>query len=230
MGFMPAMPKRSSHERKPLTWLLGAALLLSACAGPIKELYPPPPGSDVKRVYVVKQNWHTGIALRRSDIPFALWPQIRDFPDVEYLEVSWGDADYFPAPDPTLGMLLKAALVPTRSVLHVVGFDGPVEEHFPISTIVEITLSEAGFEQLCRFIAQTYAVNDKDADGVKEGLYLNSRFYPARPTFHIFRTCNTWVAQALRSAGYPITPFYAVTAGNVIRQVSKFGAVVKRRP
>lgn len=227
---MLAMPKRSSQERKPLAWLLGAALLLSACAGPIKELYPPPPGSAVKRVYVVKQNWHTGIALRRSDIPSALWPQIGDFPDFEYLEVSWGDADYYPAPDPTLGMLLKAALVPTPSVLHVVGFDGPVEAYFPVSDIVEIALSEAGYEQLCRFIAQTYAITDKGADGVKKGLYLNSRFYPAQPKFHIFRTCNTWVAQALRSAGCPITPFYAIRAENVISQASKFGTVVRRRP
>ena len=227
---MPAMPKRPSHERKPLTWLLGAALFLSACAGPIRELYPPQPGSEVNRIYVVRQGWHAGIALRREDIPPAIWPQIRDFPDVEYLEVSWGDADYYPAPDPTLGMLLKAALVPTRSVLHVHGFEGPVEEYFPVSDIVEIALSEAGFEQLCRFIAQTYAITDKGADGVKEGLYLNSRFYPARPTFHIFRTCNTWVAQALRTAGCPITPFYALTAGNVIWQVSKFGTIVRRPP
>ncbi len=219
-----------NHKRKPLTWLLGAALLLSACAGPIKGLYPPQPGSEVNRIYVVRQDWHVGIAIRRSDIPSALWPQIRDFPDVEYLEVSWGDADYYPAPDPTLGMLLKAALVPTRSVLHVGGFDGPVEEYFPANDIVEIALSEAGFEQLYRFIARTYAITDKGTDGVKKGLYPNSRFYPARPTFHIFRTCNTWVAQALRTAGCPITRFYALTAGNVIWQASKFGTIVRRRP
>ena len=42
------------------------------------------------------------------------------------------------------------------------------------------------------------------------------------------RTCNKWVAQALRSAGCPITPFYALTADNVIYQVAKFGTVVRR--
>lgn len=221
---------RLRREHRLFTWLLGPALLLSACVGPIKGLYPPEPDSEVNRIYVVRQNWHTGIAIRRSDIPPALWPQIRDFPDVEYLEVSWGDAEYYPAPDPTLRMLLKAALVPSRSVLHVVGFDGPVEEYFRFSDIVEITLSEAGFKQLCRFIAQTYAITGNGVDGSKEGLSLNSRFYPAQPKFHIFRTCNNWVAQALRSAGCPITTPYAITAGNVIRQTSKFGTIVRRRP
>lgn len=215
--------------RKPTIWLLAGVLLLSACAGPIKGLYPPEPDDEVKRVYVVRQNRHTGIALRREDIPPAVWPQIRDFPNVDYLEVSWGDADYYPAPEPTLGMGLKAVLLPTRSVLHVGGFDGSVEDYFPTSDIVEIALSQAGFERLCRFIAETYALADDSADMVQHGLYPNSRFYPARPTFHLFRTCNTWVTQALRAAGCPVTPFYAITAGNVIYQVSKFGTVVRRR-
>ncbi len=219
------------RRSKPPIWLLAAALFLSACAGPIKRLYPPEPGSEVKRVYVVRQDWHLGIAIRRQDIPPAIWPQIRDFPDVEHLEVSWGDQDYYPAPEPTLGMACKAAFLPTGSVLHVVGFDGPVEAYFRDSDIVEIALSQAGFERLGRFISQTYASTDSDGvDQVKKGLFRNSRFYPARGTFHIFRTCNKWVAQALRSAGCPISPFYALTADNVIYQVSKFGTVVRRRP
>jgi len=217
------------RDRKPTLWPLVGALLLSACAGPIAGLYPPAPDSEVKRVYVVRQNWHTGIAVRREDIAPTIWPQIRDFPNVDYLEVSWGDADYYPALEPTLGMRFKAALLPTRSVLHVGGFDGSVEEYFPASDIVEIELSPAGFERLCQFIAETYALAGNSADMVQPGLYPNSRFYPARPTFHIFRTCNTWVAQALRAAGCPVTPFYAITAGNVIYQVGKFGTVIRQR-
>ena len=220
---------RTARNNKWSSSLLVITLLLSACAGPIKGLYPPEEGSEVKRIYVVRQNWHTGIAIKREDISSAIWPQIRDFPDVEYLEVSWGDEDYYPAPDPTLGMLLKAALLPTGSVLHVGGFNGPVETYFPESDIVKIELSEAGFERLSRFISQTYVSADAAGTGrVTKGLYPNSRFYPAQGTFHIFRTCNTWVAQALRAAGCPVTPFYAITAGNLIYQASRFGRVVRR--
>jgi hypothetical protein len=49
-------------------------------------------------------------------------------------------------------------------------------------------------------------------------LYGNSRFYPARGRFHIFRNCNTWVAEGLGVAGVPISRF-TITAGSVMAQV-----------
>jgi hypothetical protein len=32
-------------------------------------------------------------------------------------------------------------------------------------------------------------------------------------------TCNVWTARALRAAGFPITPVWALTAANVMFQV-----------
>jgi hypothetical protein len=61
----------------------------------------------------------------------------------------------------------------------------------------------------------------------RAGLYPNSRFYSATGRFHLFRTCNTWVAEALRSAGLPISPAFAFTAGNLSYQVKQLGAVIK---
>ena len=50
-----------------------------------------------------------------------------------------------------------------------------------------------------------------------------SRFYPARERYYLWRTCNTWTARALRAAGVPITPLYAITAGNVMYQARQSG-------
>jgi hypothetical protein len=125
-------------------------------------------------------------------------------------------------------MTLKAALYPTESVLHIVGFIGPVEAYFPASEIVEIRLSLRGFERLCAFIQEEYA---RDASGgvteLGPGLYGNSRFYLGRKKFHLLRTCNVWTARAIRSTGFPITPFYAITASNVIHQASKYGRMIR---
>jgi hypothetical protein len=119
-------------------------------------------------------------------------------------------------------MTVKAALWPTESVLHIVGFSGPVETYFPASEIVGIKLSLRGFERLCAFIQNAYA---RDASGavteLGPGLYENSRFYLGRKKFHLLRTCNVWTAQAIRSSGFPITPLYAITASNIIYQTSK---------
>lgn len=194
-----------------------------ACAGPIEGLYPPGPDEPKRSVYIINHNdWHMGIVIRREDIPAGLWPDHTDFPESEYLEVGWGDREYYQAQDPTVWMAFRAALWPSESVLHIVGFSSPVEEYFPTAEIAKITLSQHGFERLCAFIQQTYA-RDKSGKAIPlgPGLYGDSRFYLARGKFHLLRTCNVWIAQAIRSSGFPITPLYALTARNVMYQIKK---------
>jgi len=174
---------------------------------------------------VVNHGWHSAIVVKKADIRAAVLPEIRDFPDAEYLEIGWGDRNYYQAPDPGWGLALKAAFWSNGSVLHVAGFKGPVEKVFH-GEIVEIILSVEAFERLVNFISDTFSRPGEAAPlAVAPGLYSNSRFYSATGRFHIFRTCNTWVAEALSSAGVPISPGYAVTAGNLIDQVKQFGTL-----
>ena len=199
----------------------------SGCSGPIEALYPPRADEPYHSVYVINHNdWHTGIAVKRVDIPAGLWPQQQAFAGLEYVEVGWGDRDYYQAEQPTFWMAVRAALWPTDSVLHVSGFSGPVQRQFPQSEIVEIMISRSGFERLCAFIGESYA---KDESGevlrLGHGLYENSRFYAARGKFHLLKTCNTWIAKAMRAGGCPMTPLYAFTARNLMYQGKKCGAM-----
>jgi uncharacterized protein (TIGR02117 family) len=207
------------------------AALAAGCVGAVHGVYPPREGESVASVRVVNHGWHTGIVVRRQDVPDGLWPQLHDFAGSEFVEVAWGERDFYMAPSGTSGMALKAAFWPGPSVLHVAGFEGPVERYFPASEIVEITLSAQGFEKLAAFIQEAYATDKAGgAIGLGPGQYPNSRFYLARERYHALRTCNTWTARALRSAGCPITPFYALTAGNVIHQATAFcGAIRSKR-
>lgn len=165
----------------------------------------------------MSHGWHTGIVIRRADIPAGLWPEAGDFPQAEYLEVGWGDRDYYQHPDPGLWLTLKAALVPTPSVLHVVGLRGSAAGSFPASEVVELRLARAGVERLVRHIDHAHArTGTPRAAPLGPGLYGDSRFYPARESFHLFNTCNVWTARALRAAGLPFTP--AVTAEGVMAQ------------
>ena len=129
--------------------ILSMSLLLVACASPPPGLFPPEPGEPATSIYLVSHGWHAGIVVRRADIPPGIWPQHRDIPDSEYLEVGWGDKDYYMTPQPGLWITLKAGLLPSASVLHVVGFDGPVTRYFSRSEVIRIDLSRAGFERLC---------------------------------------------------------------------------------
>jgi len=209
-------------------WILFLAVSCSTCAAPIRETLAPSESEPRKTIYLVNHGWHAGIVLRRADIPDNIWPKLGNFPDMEYLEVGWGDMDYYQIPDSHLGFILKAALLPTASVLHIVGFNGHVPAYFPFSEIIRIELSSAGFELLSRTIASSFALDKAgNTTSPSPGLYGNSRFYLSRETYHLFNTCNVWTARALRTAGLPITPATATSVGNLMSQARKLGVVVQ---
>jgi uncharacterized protein (TIGR02117 family) len=181
-----------------------------------------------KVVYVLGHGWHTGIVVKREDIPMGIWPERDDFPDAIYLEAGWGDKDFYLAPKASFGLALKAALQATPSVLHIVGFRIPAQDYYPQSDIIEVGLSQTDFENLCKFIHDTY---QRDANGraiyLGRGLTAHSSFYLAHGKYHLFNTCNNWVAKALKAAACPIRPGQATTAGNVIEQTRQFGRVIR---
>jgi uncharacterized protein (TIGR02117 family) len=202
-----------------------------ACAAPVKDLFPPGDNAVTKPVYLVSHGWHAGIVLRRADIPADLWPENVDFPYAEFLEVGWGDKQYYQTPDAHLGTTLRAALWPTSSVLHIVGFNGAVTAYYSSSEIIEIKLSEPGFELLSRYIAASFARDESgQALPLGRGLYGNSRFYLSRESYHLFNTCNVWTARALRAASVPITPSFSITVEQLMAQAQTFGAVVRSKP
>lgn len=201
-----------------------AAILLSALAGCAG--LPPAAGTKAdsgpgRVLYVAGHGWHTGLVVRSADIPQEAWPARRDFPDARYLELGWGDREYYVREDPGIWIGLRALFWPTESAIHAVGVRGAIEREFPASEIVELRVSETGFQRLVEFVAASHA---RDAAG--EWIVLGagqrpnrSRFYASGRRFHLFETCNTWVARALREGGVRIDPRAAITAGSLMRQV-----------
>ena len=205
--------------------------LLVTCASPPKDLFPPGPNEPYKTIHLVRHGWHAGIVVKRADIPPGIWPQHNDFPEAEYVEVGWGDKDYYMTPKPHLGITLKAGLLPTASVLHVVGFSGAVTRNFPHSEVIRIDLSEAGFERLCTSLENSYARDEAGrSQPLGPSLYGDGQFYLSRETYHAFNTCNVWTARALRAAGCPITPAFTLTVDTLMAQAAKWGSVIQAGP
>lgn len=210
---------------KPILSFLLLSLVATGCVGPVKSLYPPAPGAATRTVYVVNQGGrHTGIAVAKADIPEPLWLAKHDYPKARYLEAGWGDDDGY-RKDLTLWIVLKGLFWPTRSVLQLDGFDKSLDENFDTAetTIIEVKLSEQGFERLCRHISDTHAM-----DAAGKPFALGDDWYRARGKYCIFKTCNTWVASGLRQAGCPITPAWCITRGPLLYQTRKFGTVLRQ--
>ena len=207
------------------------AVACYACAAPAKDVFPPGDNAPVKQIYLVSHGWHAGIVLRRADIPAGLWPENVTFPGAEFLEVGWGDKQYYQTPGAHFGIALRAVLWPTSSVLHLVGFNGAVSAYFSSSEIIGIKLGEPGFELLLRYIAASFARDERgQALSLGRGRYGNSRFYLSRESYHLFNTCNVWTARALRTASVPITPSFSITVEQLMAQSQTFGEVVRSKP
>ena len=207
------------------------SLLVFACASPPNNLFPPDPDEPPRTIYLVSHGWHAGIVISRADIPAGIWPQHHDFHAAEYLEVGWGDKDYYMTPNSNLGIILKAGLLPTASVLQVVGFSIPVTSYFPLSEVIRIDLSAAGLKRLCRYIENSYARGENTlSQPLGPSLYGEGQFYLSRETYHAFNTCNAWTARALREAGCPVTPAANLRVETLLTNVAKFGTVIQTRP
>ncbi len=204
-------------------------VLTSESCSSVNELYPVNPIDSEKIIYLVNHGWHAGIVIKRADIPDTLWPESKDFPSAWYLEVGWGDKEYYQTPNPHFGIAIKAILWPTASVLHIVGFNKAITSYFPLSEIIEVRLSNDGFERMIRYIAASYY---KGPDGISKpigkGLYGNSQFYLSGETYHLFKTCNVWTAKVFQAAGYPISPAFIITAEELMSQVQSFGMVIQK--
>ncbi|HXM30615.1 MAG TPA: DUF2459 domain-containing protein, partial [Xanthobacteraceae bacterium] len=176
-----------------------------------------------KTVYVVHHGTlHTGLTVKRSDIPRGHWPDNRDYAASKYIEVGWGDDDGYRKPL-TSGIAMKALAGSRRTVLLADGFSEaiPAKYNDLKFTVLAVDLSEAGFARLCEHIQQTYALNEKGAP-----IRLSEGWYRARGTYSAFNTCNTWVASGLRKAGCPITPALCLMPGQLLGRVRPFARVV----
>jgi uncharacterized protein (TIGR02117 family) len=198
--------------------------VFGACTGAIPQQNHGNQENATEKVFVVHDNWHSAIVVRTADLSAEILPEIKDFPGADYLEFSWGDRDYFPHPAPGVGLTLKAAFWSSGSILHVVGVRGSPADSYPNAEIITIALPAARFNRLMRFVSGTFSRFHPDTAGeALPGLSPNARFYLAQGNFSIFRTCNTWVAEALQAAELPITPTWVITAASLGRHARPLG-------
>ncbi|MGH7798949.1 MAG: DUF2459 domain-containing protein [Candidatus Binatia bacterium] len=177
--------------------------------------------SNCRSVFIVHDSWHAAIVLRKDDLPSAAFPELADFPEARFIEFSWGDKDYFPDPNSGFSMALKAAFWSSGSVLHVVGFTENVATLYRAAQIVELRVTPAAYARLIAYLSQSFSRPQNARAQASPGLVANSRFYPSTHKFSLLKTCNTWVAESLQTAGLPVSPGLIITAGQLADQIAE---------
>lgn len=207
----------------PLTLVL-AACSVEPAAPPRPQTAPLPSTGAAHTIFVTSNGWHSSIVLARTDLPSGRIPEAADFPKARFLEFGWGDAEYYPAERATVGMTMRAALVPTPAAIHVVGFAVAPARRYPTAEVIPLSLDAAGLSRLVDFIDASFERGDRArATATGPGLYPTSRFYPALGSFHLLNTCNTWTARALAAAGFGVDESGTASAEGLMRQVRPLG-------
>lgn len=177
-----------------------------------------PARSSERSVVLVNIGWHVGVVLPIDETLRRAMPELAAFPDADYVEIGWGDRDFYQAESPGPFTTLSAALVPTDAVIHLHGFSGPVKDRFAASETLEIGLSDQEFAGLFGHVHASFdRGNGAKTEPLGPGLYEGtSWFYKANGEFSLARTCNTWVAEAMAAAGLDIEPSGIITASGVM--------------
>lgn len=177
---------------------------------------------EVYTVYILKHRWHTGIIFAFSDVKDHLSFLKEDFKDAEYIEIGWGDRAYYMAKETSFGLAAKAALWPTESALHVAEFDYEELRLFENEECIPLELNSKNFHAIVSYIHSSfYLQENKMALKLGRGLYKKSWFYASVEKYHVFNTCNVWLARGLEKANISIKPLFAISSGNIIKQLEE---------
>jgi uncharacterized protein (TIGR02117 family) len=172
-------------------------------------------------VYVVRRGWHSGVAVAAADWPQRDWPLLASFADARYLEFGWGDAAFYQADKPTLGMTLAAVLWPSPTVMEVVPLQATPPPEAGDFESVAVHVTHAELQAIAASLDASFAHPISPTGKTYRTAGGEARFYHARGEFYLFRMCNRWTSELLELAGCAANPRSAMTAGQVIKAAKK---------
>lgn len=180
------------------------------------------PDTSQKLIYIARHGWHTGIIFDRQEAMPYLTKLDSVYMDAKFMEISWGDKDYFTSDKNTIWQAVKAVLVPTKSVLLISEYDESPYLYFNFNNIHESELSHEDYILLMSYLNNSLAL-DPGSQQLIVVVKKSNRdcFYLSVEKYHAFKTCNVWTVRALKRSGLKVVPVWAITSRSVMRQVRR---------
>jgi uncharacterized protein (TIGR02117 family) len=179
-------------------------------------------------IYLIKQRWHTAVVFHTENVDSTIFPEIKYFKDTELIDIGWGDEAFYQHPDFDWDLAYHALFHPTPSTLRVEGIYITKQQYFDVSEIVvELKINNEQLTILLNYIADTIWRDENGSYEILSTQYLNRvYFFKANGSYHLFNTCNTWLARGLKKAGFEIEDNIILTE-QLFNEAAKFGDVVK---
>jgi uncharacterized protein (TIGR02117 family) len=181
-----------------------------------------------KTIYLIKQRWHTAVVFYKSEVDSIILPEIKYFKESEMIDIGWGDEVFYQHPDFDWDLAYQALFYATPSTLRIEGIFISKQEYFNNSEIVaELTISDEQLKILLKYISNTIWRDDNKKAKILSTQYLDRAYFlKAKGDYHLFNTCNTWLAEGLTLAGVKIEDDIVLTE-QLFNELAKVGRIIK---
>jgi hypothetical protein len=191
--------------------------LLSGCATST-QANPSPSDDPATTIDVVERDWHTDVCIRTEDADARLMRLVAGYDESHFLCFGFGDRHYLLSRERGPMTLLSALLPGAGAILLTILRDTPAAA-FGNDNVVRLGVSEQGIAQLREFLANAVQTDSSGKPvSLGDGPYPGGLYFGSTAQYDGFYTCNTWTADALRTAGIPIYG-PVLFADGVMRQV-----------
>ena len=182
--------------------------------------------TDGVELFVQSNGVHTDIIMpvESEQIKWNKLLPYSDFVNVnsgfKYIAMGWGDKGFFiytPTwDDLTFSTTFKAAFGLGSTAMHVkYKYNQPQED----ALCKRVVVSKEQYQKLIDFILASFQLkNAKPILIDHDGYTQQDRFYEATGTYSMFKTCNVWTGNALKTTGVKIgvwTPFQSGVIGQM---------------
>ncbi len=150
----------------------------------------------------------------RSHIPLAQY--FSNPNEIKYLSFGWGDEVFYRTGSRDIKTITQALFWPTPSILHVTGRATRPHGSTPDDAYKALHLSQTDYLRMTQKLKRSFKLNARgNIKAIEPGLVRNSYFFAANGNYHLFHTCNHWIADLLQ-AGHIITPLVPISPQSIL--------------
>ena len=183
---------------------------------------------SLNTIYLVKQKWHTAVVFKSNDVDTLILPEVKYFQGAGLIDIGWGDEAFYQHPDFDWDLAYHALFHATPSTLRIEGIYITKQQYFDLSEIVvELKVNNDQLKILLEYISETIWKDEIGESKILSTQFLDRAYFlKANGSYHLFNTCNTWLAIGFKSAGIEIKDDIILTE-QLFNEAAKIGKVLK---
>lgn len=185
--------------------------------------------AQTQKIYIAKSYWHTGLIVEINEISLKALPVLNNFSDSEFVDIGMGERDFYMSPSRDIIPAARAILIPTNAAIRIA--DVPGDTAFLRRTsdyLISMELDSISFKNLLSYVNESISKNDdNEVSIIEERAGGSIVFYNSPLSYHLFNTCNTWLARALQKSGIDIKPSDVVTSKDLFYRLLDKSLILK---